>query len=272
VRLEGREHHPAIAGAGEPARPAASREGVALVGEAPDRHALEAHHRLLLRDVDVLAEPRPGPAVDGGQRAERGDEARVVLAEVSPGTRRGAIALARRGEGRGVPGGVVEVEVMAPMPAARSGLAEGGDRRDDETRVAAGQYLVAEPQRSQSARRPILDQHVGPPGERRERAPTRLRSEVEAQRALARVEIEEERAAIGVRLAVGSGTAPARRVTALRVLHLDHVRPEIGQQLRAVGRRHHLAELEDRETGEGARRVRSCFPHGARIAQWIAKH
>lgn len=140
---------------------------------------------------------------------------------------------------------------MGSVVTVRARLPEGRNRGHDQPRVASDQRRKTEPESLQIAGCAILDEDVGPVHQLLEEPAPRLACEIEGDGALARVEVEEERAALRVWDVVAEGTSPARGIAAVRGLQLDDVGTEIGEQLCAVGSGHHLAEFEHSEPREG---------------------
>jgi hypothetical protein len=147
---------------------------------------------------------------------------------------------------------VVEVQVVGSVVPIRTGLPVGCDRGHDQSRVARGELGVAEPEGLELPGRTILDEDVGVRHQLFEEPPSRRGLQVQGDGPLARVQIEEERAAFAIRNVVRERAAIARRITLVWSLQLDDVGAEVGEQLRAEGGGHHPAELDDGEPGEGA--------------------
>src|SRR5262249_46946596 len=87
--------------------------------------------------------------------------------------------------------------------------------------------------------------------------------QVERDAALVGVEIEEEPALLRMRDAAGERTATAGPIALAGPLDLHHVGAEIGEELRRVGRRHEVADLEHAESLE-----RTGHPTARRTSSW----
>ena len=94
--------------------------------------------------------------------------------------------------------------------------------------------VVAEAERFERARREALDDDVGRPGQCGERGPSFSRLQIEDDRPLVAVEVEEEAALFGVRDVALERPEPPGDVAA-RLLDLDDVGAEIREQCVAYG-------------------------------------
>jgi hypothetical protein len=142
---------------------------------------------------------------------------------------------------------VVDVQVVCAEVAVGPEVAERGDRGVNQARVGGGELGGIEPQAFAVADGAVLDQDVDPGQQPGQHAAAALGLEVEGDAALARIQVEEQAAALGVRAVARKRAAPPRRVAASGGLDLDDVGAEIRQQLRAVGGGDQLAHLEHRE-------------------------
>src|SRR5262245_47725681 len=88
----------------------------------------------------------------------------------------------------------------------------------------------------QLARTKVLDEHVRVGHERREQSHTLGLTEVERDTPLVEVEVEVHAAAFWVRDVAWERPHRAAGVADSRRLHLDYIRPKIGQQARAICR------------------------------------
>ena len=123
-------------------------------------------------------------------------------------------------------------------------VAEAFDGGDDHARIELIDPLPRETHAIQGAGAKILDQHVGFLDHLLEDfLPLRVLG-VERQRALVAVEHREIQ---GVRI-LDMTELIARDVACTGTLHLDHVRAEPGEQLRAGGTRLNVREVDDLDT------------------------
>ena len=258
LRLQRTERHPAVraavrAVADEPAR---ERRAAALRRRAAGQQARGIHRQprqraVGHRDVDELARAGGIALAQRRQDAERGHQR--AAAEVGD--------LAGRLDGRPVrvagqaeqpdPREVVRV---VPGPCGeRPVLPIARDRAVDEPRVLLAQALVADPEAVHHAGPEGLEHHVGVERHAQERvAPPRV-LEVDADGALAAVERVEGRR-------VG-----AHVVTRARVLDLDHVGAEVGEQQRAEPAGEQASEVEDAQPFQRAHR-----PSSSRVSATVA--
>ena len=137
---------------------------------------------------------------------------------------------------------VVEVEVVAAIVLAWTGLAERRDGGDDQSGVERTELGVAG---VELARRAVLNQHVGFGGQLREDLASSLDAGVESQTALAGIEIEKESASLAVWPSLREGPLAASRIAFSGRLQLEDVGPQIGQELAAIRRGDAFTELEN---------------------------
>ena len=131
-------------------------------------------------------------------------------------------------------------------------LAVAGDRAVDEPGVLLAQALVADAEPVHHAGAEALEQHVGLAHEPQQHLAPGLGLEVDADRALVAVEREEERRA-GARLgALVARRRPAHVVAQPRVLDLEHVGAEVGQQPGAEAAGQQPREVEHADAVERA--------------------
>ena len=137
-------------------------------------------------------------------------------------------------------------EVVARAPLRLATRAEARDRAVDHRGVLGPHLVVAHPEPLRPADLEVLDHGVRPRTELERELPALGLGEVEGAAALAPV----HRQVVGG-LAAHERRAPgARLVAALGTLDLDHVRPEVGQDHRAVGAGQHPREIGDAHAGE----------------------
>ena len=234
-------------------------EQLAAVGVGHDvlRRAVErAGEHLLDREVDALAAPEAHARGDRPQAVGGGHRAREEERGVEPGPVRLAPGVGGHGQ---CASHRVEQHVVGLEVAVRAVLPEVGDRDERGGRVDLGELLLAQPEAGERAGAEVLDDGVGPRGEAAQDALPTFGLEVEREAALPGVEVEEEPAALGMRLVVGEGAGAPRGVAAVGPLDLDHVGAVVAEQLGAVRAGDPLREVEDAQTVEGARAHRCSF-------------
>ena len=205
----------------------------------------ERHGRVEHGQVDVLAQAR-GFAVaecredaDGGEESggDVGDGAHRIDPRRSVG-RPHVVVDARHGLDDRVVGG--------PVPVGRfSGVAEPRDRDDDGSRMGSGDVVVAEAELRHRPRLEVVGHDVEAGDQAQEEVAAVIAAQVEPQAALVEV-VAQERGAHVAALWIGHrrcGTAA--RLAVHRVLDLDHVGTESGQQLGGERERLHLLGGED---------------------------
>jgi len=205
--------------------------------------------RLGAGDVDLLATPhllqavqsRQPPGCARDRTEEVGGEGPVLEGCL---VRKSAVAAARAGE-------VVGVQVVGLPIAVGAGLAEGRDRDHHEVGVQGGERAVVEAPTLHPCRRVVLDQDVGPGDELAQPIAFVGTADVQADAPLVGIEEVVEAALLGVRDIAGEG-APAPCDVAVGRLDLDDVGSVIREELRAVRRRHPLAELDYLDPLEGS--------------------
>jgi hypothetical protein len=155
------------------------------------------------------------------------------------------------------PGGRLDGQVEAALPAARPVLSERRDRAVDQRGLARTEPVPAQPEALHHAGSAVLDEDVGLEHERARRVAGRRVLEVERDRALAAI---DRREVLGV--AVRDRWPLPHRV-ALGRLDLDDLGAEVGEQHAAERPGRHLAELDDAHALErakgGGRHAPSCF-------------
>ena len=202
----------------------------------PELDPAEIDHPVLHRGEDALAPPRALPLEQGGHDAEREVEAGAAVADLGAGDHRHVVAEA--GGGRRPAGALGDVLVdLARLVGAG---AEALDRGHDHARIQLPHPLPAEPQPVDRAGRQVLDHHVAGPHQALQHLLAGRVLAVELDRALVVVE-HGEIEAVGARLV---DQLAARRIAGARPFHLDHVRPEPGQQLGAGRPRLDVGEVE----------------------------
>ena len=179
-----------------------------------------------------------GDGLRGGYGGElvgqhRADQARAAV--VGAGLHRGE---AREGLDDGIVGGLVGVGAL---------LAEAVDGHVDDVGrdFADGGLVEAEPLDHAGAE--VLHEHVGAGGEPPDDVGALRSLEVDGERALVAVEVEERGGEAVAAVAVG-----ARVVARARLLDLDDVGALVGQDHGGPGARQHRGEVDDADAGERA--------------------
>ena len=222
-----------------------------LVHVCDDAVLERGRHRLLDRDVHVLAAARSPASPERQQRADRAGDPRQVVRLLARRGQRRAVGVSAEGH-HPAEGDRGEI---GPRPAgARAGQAERGDGHLDEPGLRGGERRVADTERVEAAGWRGVDQDVG------------VRREVTEPRAAALVlQVQDDRALPRVR--VGEGQAVwrglAERVAARR-LDPEHLRAEPHEQApaehpRGVGEVEHSQReprvtVPSRRSGGGWRR------------------
>ncbi|MYE32798.1 MAG: hypothetical protein F4X80_09155 [Chloroflexi bacterium] len=227
-----------------------------------DRQAHVVGVRLLPGDVDELTSPGRLALEDCSHRGCRAGDAREVVGLRVAGRQgrlvRGVAYLLRR-RLPAEPARVVHGERIPPVRAMRSAAPERGERGEHERREAPAQVLVVEPEGAQVVLVHVGDEHVGTREQAEHSRAAVVGGEVGGHAALVGVEVEEEAAALRVRLAVAE-RAHAAGVVPFGRFDLDHVGAEVGEELAAVRAGHPLREFDDAEIVECGVRHRSLPP------------
>ena len=140
----------------------------------------------------------------------------------------------------------------------RSPLAETRIGDIDEARVDLLQPAVADAPRVQRPCAEVLHHDVGPAGELAEERLALLGVQIDADVVLRVVLGEKSQRGV---LPVGRlGRDVAHRVAAGRQLHLDHLGPELAEEVRRGGSEDQRRQLEDADAAEGFRLVEDLGP------------
>ena len=200
-------------------------------------HAAQVEHGVLHRRQHLLAAAGRVALVERGDDAQRQVQPGARVADLRAGDERRAVVEARRRRRAAGALGDVLVDLAVGVLAG----AEALHRRDDHARVERVDVLPGEAHAVQRAGGEILDEDV-----------TRLDEPVDDLLALRVLRVDGDRALVVIQHreveAVGVGHVAqlaARRVTLARLLDLDHVGAEPGQQLRAGRTGLHVGEVED---------------------------
>ena len=272
LRLERAERHVAVGArvgpvTDQPARqlePAAGRRHV--LGEHPRGHHRQPRQRAVgHRDVDELALAGHLALAQGDQDPDRGHQrATAEVGDLARRLHRRSALLAGQAE---QPDQAEVVHVVARAVAVRPVLPVAGDRAVDEPRVLLAQPLVADPQPLHHAGAEALQQHVGLAHEPQQDLAPRVGLQIDADRALVAVERQEQRAARALLRPLVARRRPAHVVAEPRVLDLQHVGAEVGQQPRAEAARQQPREVEHADALERAAHVR---PRRSRASATVA--
>ena len=212
-------------------------------------------------------EPPPGAAaLDERRQHPHGQQRRPVLVDDGRAHRGRRLAGAPRDGGE--PRDALHEEVLTRAVAVRARLAVAGSRDVNEPRVDGAGVLPAEPPALEHARPEVLDQHVRPLDEPARDGPAMIRLEVEREAPLVPVREQKERAhAVEVEVAARPVALPQRPPGRL---DLDHVGPEVGQELDARGPQQELGEGEDADAGENGQRRAAVGAHSTILRMWVA--
>ena len=212
-----------------------------------------ANLRIEQRHVDVLALASALTMEQGGLDAdgavEPGEDVGECHADLHRLRTRHTVRLARD---RHDAAHALDHEVIAGALRIRAGLAEARERAVDEARVDGLEALIVEAIFLEAADLEVLHDDVGLRGKLADQLLALSTRHVDLHRPLAAVGGEEIGGIAFAAIRVGDeGRAPAARVvTFARLLHLDHLRAEVGKDLRGPWPREHAAQVEDAETGE----------------------
>jgi hypothetical protein len=210
---------------------------------APDSQTVYARPGVDQRDVHVLAlagEPalhlRREDRVDGGGAGGDVVDRDADLDRLAPGLTRHAQEA----------GDALGHDVEPGPVAVRPGLAEAADGAVQQVLADLLERLVPDPQPRGHAGPEVLDDEVGALGELDEQLAPAVGLEVQRDAPLAAVRHRER-----VALTVDLRCHPAGVVTRARLLDLDDVGPELGQDHRAVRTGQEARQVEDAESVEG---------------------
>ena len=246
----------------EPRRRRAAHEIVErLVGENTDLRIEQCHVEVLALAGALAVIER---CLDTDGAIEPGEDIGEGHADLH-GFRTGlAIGLARD---RHDAAHALDHEVIAGALCVRPGLAEAGQRAVDEARVDGFETFIIEAVFLEAADLEVLQHDVGLGGELAYQLLTFWLGHVDFHRPLAAVGREEIGGVALAAVGIGDeGRAPAARVvTFARPFHLDHLRAEIGEDLRGPWPGEHAAQVEDAKTGkwtwhDGSVRIDKCEP------------
>ena len=247
------DHDPAVRGAeglvgSEVRMGGAETGGLAAVGEPRLRGVGEergagVHHR----DLDAAAAPRGVPPAQGGEHGGEAVEGGEDVDDGDPHPHR--LTLLEAGEGHQARLRL-EDHVVGRAVRLGAGGAVAGHRALDEARVGAGEAPAPEAEPAPFRGEEVLDQDVRAGEQPRERRPSLRPLEIDRRRPLVPVRRHEVGADAALPLADPGGTPGAGLVAAVRLLDLDHVRPEVAQQHGQIGAGEDARGVDDADAGE----------------------
>ncbi|CUI69575.1 Uncharacterised protein [Achromobacter xylosoxidans] len=239
-RLEHLVRHDVRMAVGKPLRDLCTGEVIGARVHQPGDLAVQQ------RNVDLLPFSGRVAMAQRRQDADRRVHARHDVGDADAHLHRRAVGLAGQAHDAAH---ALDQEVIACAPGVGAGLAEAGDRAIHQAGIALAQAGIVQSMPGQSADLVVFHQHIGPGQQAvQQRAPV-LGGDVDGDRALVAIGAEVVGALVRVAaiLADNVGRPPFARIIALPgLLHLDHVRAQIAQQLGGAG------------TGQNARKVKNA--------------
>ena len=203
-----------------------ARHGLAEALVIAQAHPDQVDHRVLHRDLDLLAESGQVTLHERGENADHAVHPGARVADGRPHVRGRPIGRARDAHGAAHRLGDGLVALVVAVGAVRP---EALDARVDEAGVERPHRGIAEAQAIEDARPEVLEEDVGALEELAEHLLASRVLQVQGQAALVGIEREVEEA-VGVRAIPERVT---RDIPAAGLLDLDDVRPEPGQHLAA---------------------------------------
>ena len=198
------------------------------------------HHRVEERHIHPAGAAVALPGEERRQDAVRGHHAGAEVRERGAHLRR--FALRRTGETHPAAFALHD-GVVTRSVGERAVLAVRGNGTPDEPRIPLRHFFGGKPQPRQRARAEVLDQHIAPCEQPRERFASALRLQVQRDAAFPPVHCEE----VGA-FAVREGRTPGARVVAGGWFDLEDLGAEVGEQHGGV------------RAGEDAREVGHAHP------------
>jgi hypothetical protein len=255
LRLQRAEGHPAVGAAvwaiaddraGELEAAAVRRH---VLGEVPGGDHRQPRQRAVgHRDVDDLALARAVALAQRGEDREGGHHgAAAEVGDLAGRLDRRPVGVTGEPEQPDEP---EVVHVVARAVAVGPVLPVAGDRAVDDAGVDLAHRLVADAEAVEDTGAKRLEHDVGFAHRAQERLAPHVALEVQANRALAAVQRQEERGLRRVLDAVVERRPGAQVVAHSRVLDLDHVGAEVGEQQRAEAAGEQAAEVEDADAFE----------------------
>ena len=190
----------------------------------------EAAEGLEHRHFDMLALSRAQAVYHGGHHRISGVQPGDLVGDQRWQVARALVAVCARQQGRGAAGGLDHV-VIGLQPGIGPARAEADAMRIDDVWSERADAVVIEPEPLDRFGADIVDEDVGIGEQIAQYRAVGLLLEIEHQRLLAAIERDVSRPH---RLAVRGGRTIAEHVAA-GGLDLDHLGPEIGKDLRAIG-------------------------------------
>ena len=217
---------------------------------------LRDRRRLLDREVDLLPLTRPIALPERRHDRAEGRPAGVVERGIAAHLER---LSPRRADGEEQAAERLGDDLVREVVPIRAVLPERGDRRQDEAGVERRQCGIRQVPPGERSGRIALDDHVRLGHQAPEHRLAGGPRQVERDALLRGVQVEKRRAALGVRGVPREwGQGPSG--IAFRGLDLDDARAQARQELAAVGARDSLAQLEDGDVAENARRCTTSRP------------
>ena len=217
---------------------------VAGGGVLGDQRLHHGQDRLIDGRVDHLAPPGPLPVVQGGERAQAGEDGGqgVADADAHPAGRGGRVPhhVAQAAHG-------LAHRAEAGLAGVGPGLPVAGDPHQDEPGVDGAQLLIGQAPALQGAGPEVLDYDVGGGGEPPDQVLALGCPQVDGDRLLV---AGHHRPPQG--LAARPLPAPLpHRVAHAGLLDLDDLGPEVGQELAAEGPGQQHPHLQHPQVGQG---------------------
>jgi hypothetical protein len=186
-------------------------------------------------------EPLPGAAaLEQGAEDAQGEEGGPVLIDHRGAHRRGRLVRAPGDVGQAGEG--LHEEVLPGPVAIRAALAVARGRDVDEPRVERAGRLPVQPEAGHDARAEVLHEDIGALDEPARDGLAAGLLEIQGEAPLVAVG-EEEEDADAVEEEVGAGPVALPEPSARR-LDLDHVGPEVGEELHRGGAQEELSEAD----------------------------
>ena len=238
----------------------AGRRLVGNVGAGPGlrvevRGPEEGQDGIQHRQADMLARARALAAKQGGaDRLRRGDRGQFVGQDGAHQPR--ALLVGAGLDGRQA-AERLDHRIVDRLVRPRAFLAEAGDRQVDDPRIDRRDVIVADAESLDHAGAEVLHEDIGCPGDLQQQVAAAGLLEVDGNRALVAVDVEERRRQAAAPVAERAGmVAPARR------LDLDHVGALVAQDRGRPRPRQHRAQVDDPNTLIRSAHVHRSFRTG----------
>jgi hypothetical protein len=218
------------------------REGLAAHVGTPE----EGHDRVQHGQPHVLPRRAAGARQQrGGDRLGRDGAGQLVRQDGAHQARRRLVRARLHG---GEAAERLDQRVVDRLLGVGPGLAEAADGDVDDAGRRGAHRRLAEAHALGDAGAEVLHEDVGARGQAQQRLHRRRVLQVERDRALAAVVVEEG----GGEAAAPVGPEPGVVAAGARVLHLDHLGPLVGQQHGGGGPRDHGGEVHDPVAVQGS--------------------